>query len=261
MLRLKDGRVIAPDPLDRRLIARIVLNQARDHQLLVFALVDSHLHLEVVEPFAKAMELARCIEIAVTLRLRPKVGFAPAHPKAIRDQSHLYHCFDYILRQYAHHGVNWDPFMDASSLPDLLGMRLVGHYTAQHVRRLLPRVKREKLLGYLGISALDPTDAPLDQLVNATCAAACLPTLTGKSRKQQRARTAAITAAGDKLKVNHLAALLGVHRRSVERSRQKHADLDLVAAIRLQLALRTTTTPEDAGAFSGASRLQSPPQC
>src|SRR5262245_5666905 len=125
MLRLQDDRVIAPSPAERRLLARTVLRMTRRCFLLVFALVDTHVHLEVARCTREAAgELARRIELSLGRLLELPVGFERARVKTIVDQAHLAAAFRYTLRQDRHHGVDVDPLRDATSLPDLLGMRV-----------------------------------------------------------------------------------------------------------------------------------------
>jgi len=81
MCHMVDGRVIAPTPAARRVVAHAVLKKAAPYQLLAFNLPDTHLHLALIEDEATSAELARRIEIAITGAGSP-VGFARAHLKA-----------------------------------------------------------------------------------------------------------------------------------------------------------------------------------
>jgi hypothetical protein len=56
------------------------------------------------------------------------------------------------LTQIKRHGVtHLDPLLEATNLPDLLGLRSVGRYTAANVRRVLPRIQRGQLLEMLDL--------------------------------------------------------------------------------------------------------------
>lgn len=235
---LEDNRVIAPTAAERLIVMRIIFRLALHVRLLAAHLVDSHLHLEFAEPYRVSMAITQHIESAIKQRLDLEVGFAPAYPQPIRDQRHLFNAFDYILRQQSRHGLSWDPFLESSNLPDLLGMRICGAYTAEHVKRLLPRVTPTSLLRYFDLASLDAPSAPLAVLKKAACAAAGIPTLSSRSQEAQEAKIAAIEVGRGHARTSQLADSLSLHRRTIERLRDRSADPALVRAIRGQLALR-----------------------
>src|SRR5438132_937527 len=154
-IRLSDDRVIAPECADRRRLARVVARAAEAFRLLGFRAADNHVHLETAESRERSMELARRIEIGLRLALRIEVPFERARVRRIHDQGHGYGTFHYLFRQERHHGIELDPHFDASSLPDMLGMRDIGIACAGEVAKLLPRVRREQLLEHLGVLDLD----------------------------------------------------------------------------------------------------------
>lgn len=39
------------------------------------------------------------------------------------DQGHLVHTFRYVLDQAHHHGIDDDPWLEGTSLPELVGLR------------------------------------------------------------------------------------------------------------------------------------------
>ncbi len=236
--RLADSRVIAPTASERRLVARVVLEKCRGRQLLAFNVVDTHLHGEIAESRACCGELVRRIELALHPALRLDVGFGEPEIQPVKDQRHLRNAFDYILRQGDHHGLDWDPCWEASNLPDLLGARILGIYTARSVRQHLPRVRREELLAYLGISRLEESDGPLEEVVPAALAAAGLAELHPRSVEGLQLARAIVEVVGDRMPVGRLADLLEVNRSSLFRFRRRPVDHVLVRAVRLQLALR-----------------------
>lgn len=243
--KLRDGRVIAPTITQRRLVARVVCERFQDQPLLAFGMPDTHLHLETgAGPVAPA-ELGRRVEISLKRRLKLDVGFDETFVKEIEDQRHLYNCFRYDLSQQDHHGLDCDPFHEASNLPDLLRMRLIGQFTITNVARLLPRVRRAQLLHYQGVKELIPVTDPQDPalLVEAAAAALALPDLSGRSEVTRDARRALIHVAGSWLSTKELAELLGVDRRTIQRLRLQPVDQRLITAIRLQLALREVADP------------------
>ena len=76
----------------------------------------------------------------------------------VRDQWHLSSTFFYVLDQRDHHAVGGDFFHEATSLPDLLGMRKLGAHTRQLVRERLPPMRLD-LLPILGVPELEPGGA------------------------------------------------------------------------------------------------------
>jgi len=129
-LRLLDDASIAASVRDRRLLARAVLEKGRDHELLAFRARGRFLDLLAICDRATAGELARRVEIALANLLDLPSRFAPAAIDDNRDQWHLQSRFRLILgrRDPA------DPLHEASNLPDLLGLRVLGCFTANNVR-------------------------------------------------------------------------------------------------------------------------------
>jgi len=249
VLRLEDNRVIATTDAQRRTVARSVIEAAHDDRLTAFGLVDTHLHVENVEDWGRCGRLAQRIGTSVKQRLKLPVRFAPVYREPILGQSHLDRAFFYDLRQQDRHGVVTGPYHEASNLPDLLGLRTLGHPLNQHVRVLLPRVNRRRLLEILGLTDL-PEDLPVDWslLPAAAAAAACLPDLSGNRPEVMRARDAAVQAAlADGLKPAMIAEILQLSTRWLRKARQRAAAPELVRAVRLQLVLRRLRVPGSNG--------------
>lgn len=236
--RLVNDRIIAPTPEERRILSRVVLKQGRQDSLLAFGLADAHLHQLPLCSRQAAGRLAQRVEAALKLRLHLPVGFAPFNAKPIYTVWHLSQAFLYVLTQYERHGLDWELAHEATNLPDLLGLRLVGRYTRANVARALPRVKRADLLGCLQVSQIEPTDNPLDAVLEAACAASCLPNLAGSSSEAVAARRAVIEVVRRRVPPKDLAEQLGIARRTLSWLRNKPVAPDLVRAIRLQLGLR-----------------------
>jgi hypothetical protein len=239
MCRLKDRRVIAPSPEKRRLLSVTVLEKTHDYQLLTFNAPDTHLHMEMVEPRSICGEIVRQTEITVKARLRIPIGFDEPEFKPILSQAHLYQAFHYILDQEPRHGLARDPYHEASNLSDLLRLRVLGAFTARHVRELLPRIKREDLLVHLGVTETEwqPASGPVELLVPSTMAAAGLVGFK-RDEESRRARRAALEVAGPAVPRKLLAAVLGIERTTLRRLAQREMDSRLVQAIRLQIGLR-----------------------
>ncbi len=239
MLRLRDDRVIAPSPNALCSVARIVLRIGQSFRLLTFCTADSHIHIESICERKRAGQFARRVELAVGRKLRLGSSFSPAHVKPIEDQRHLSNGFDYICSQQQRHGIANDPYRDGSNLPDLLGMRVIGAYTADNVRAFLPRINRQQLLSYFDDIDLEQPCTSLRQLYEASAAAIGRVELTGNQPDVVAARRAAVHLASAQLSTVEIAELLRIRPRAARRLRLKPPAPPLLKAIDLQLRLRS----------------------
>ena len=98
-IRLNDERVIAPSSHERRILARVVLEQGRDCNLYVFGYPDTHLHLVARCDRPRAGRLTHSIEVSLKRKLKLPIGFTQYPPQSIEDNRHLYNTVQYILRQ------------------------------------------------------------------------------------------------------------------------------------------------------------------
>jgi len=209
--------------------------------LLAFRAADTHLHLLVLCDRRAAGQLARRIEIALTMAGEVDgAGFAAVfHP--VRDGRHLTNAFWYILRQHERHELQVDVWGEASNLPDLIGLRVTGWRSAENVAAVLPRVSTRGLLDCLGLKSLGPAGEPIHLVADATAAAVCLPDLTGRGRLMREVRVARCAAAhvvGPSIRVARLSDLLRVSQRTAHRLRRQRPNRAVTRAIRLQLGLR-----------------------
>ncbi len=242
--RLQDGRVLAPGVSQRRALARTVMKHALAAGLLVFRCVDTHLHLAVTGPRQGARRLCQTLQSALKQRLGFAVGFLPADTPEIQNQHHLYRLIAYILDQERHHGVVLDPYHEASSLPDLLGMRITGRALLGPLRQRLPRLKGKDLLPYLGPHRLHRPISDHRPLAQAAAAAVCLPHLQGKAPLAVAARSAAVhLAAAQGLRAADICDLLSCPRRTINWLRARPADPQLLVAVDRQLRMRQPLQP------------------
>ncbi len=233
---LSDRRVVASCPEDLRVVARTVLAAVGD-ELLAFRASDNHVHTVFAGGRAAAGAFARAVANALHNRLQLPVPFEPTDFRPIRVQGHLQNAFGYVLGNAAHHGATHDRFFEASNLPDLLGLRSLGAASRARVRAMLPRVDRAALLALFGVDALTPAFAP-DLLIEATCAAAALPSLVSLRPEAVAARIAAMHVATPHLPIAAVDALLAVSTRTGRRFRSEPRDEALIVAIGLQIDLR-----------------------
>ncbi len=240
--RLRDGRSLRLDALARRKIATTILAR-RGFDLLGFLVKNTHLRLGIGGD--EGQELARRIEIALANLLGDTARFEPARTTAIDGQWHLDSSVRQLLRQAG--GDHDDPLAEGSNLPDLLGLRLLGLHTCAAMRRALPRVDRQDLLGCLGLDRLEPANGPLEALPDAAAAALALPDLRARSAPAIAGRRAVIEIAADRLTSPQIGKLLGLHRATVAALRREPAAPELVRAVQLQLGLRHARTRQRLG--------------
>jgi hypothetical protein len=158
--------------------------------------------------------------------------------REIRDQAHLDNAFSYIVAQASHHGIDADPWLEATAIPDLLGLRVIGSYLRPRVRALLPRIRRADLLAKLEIEELE-VGGTLDDLADAAAATIAAPTLLGRTPAIIGARRAAIALArGHGADTAQIGQLLGISARAVRWLERAAARPDHVRAVGPQLGLR-----------------------
>jgi len=245
MMRLHDSRVIASDPRELRTIAISFLTVGKPFHLLAFRAADTHIHALVLDDFVGAGEFARRVEISMQRRLRPGVGFSEVHRKRVLDQAHLRNTFNYVLRNPARHDAQMDPLGEASNLPDLMGLRLLGEWTLDLTRAALPRVQVRELVDHLPVRS---AGARVDERLLAESAEAAAGLLPGglahrapSARQGGLPREAAIAAvhALPEETVAATARRLALSSRTVERFRTVEPDAALLRATRGQLNLRS----------------------
>ncbi len=233
VFRAVDDRVLAPDPGTRRALATTILRIGRDKGLFGTGAGDTHAHAILACNDAKVGRFVHDARLA----LRARLGFdiAPPSIKPIRDVWHAQSLLGYVHRQDTHHGVVLDPVREATSLPDLLGLRVGNLWVADRVRAVVPRVTRTELLRHWGIEELVEA-VDLGTLAEAGAAAVGITTLEGRHALVVEARRACAQAtSADTFDV---ATALGLAPRTVRDLRAAAASPLLVRAVRLQMGLR-----------------------
>lgn len=243
-LRLKDDRVIAASPAERRAAVCVMIRQGRNRRLLACVVVDTHLHAIVLCSRAQAGEYAGRTATTLHRALGLGVPFEPARIKPIRDRRYLANGFDYLMRQDEHHALSTVDFHDGTNLPDLVGMRVNGAYCRQLLCEQLPRVSERALLDRLRVDWSQEVDFDPSLLIEATLAATGRVSLKGKARENLVARRAAAGVARLRMTAPELAELFGIDVRTAFRLRAASYDKALARAIELQMqwrALRART--------------------
>lgn len=238
-LRLEDDRPLAVCVADLRMLARVVLEQGEHRGLIAFGAADNHLHAELVADRAVAGAFAHYVATSLRWRLALPVAFEPARIRPLVDQRHAYNTFRYVQRQDAHHALDRDPAREGTSLPDLLGLRVLPTAIARRVCAYLPRVRRDDVFALFPRAAREPAAEPpsVERLVEAASAAFALPDLRGHGRMVCRARGAVVHAATTSTTARALAEVLGVSIRTIQTLRAQPAEAPAVRAVLLQANL------------------------
>ena len=240
-IRLEDDRPIATTPAALRILARVLLSQGERRGLLAFGAADNHVHAMLAAGRDAAGSFALYVETALRWKLGLGARFERARVRPLQDQRHAYNAFRYVHRQDARHDLYLDQACEGTSLPDLLGLRMLDTSLIARVRTLLPRVRREDLVGHFPSGALDEkASIDVEVLADSAAAALAIPDLRGRSIDVSRARRAAVHAAGPTVSTAQLSACLGIGLRGVQALRQEAREPALIAAVAKQALLRAT---------------------
>jgi hypothetical protein len=232
-----DGGVIATTPAARRVLARAVHESCGAAGLLAFGLADNHLHLLLCGDRAQVSKAAMRLAQMLGWRLSIEAGFQPAYIKPIRDGAHLFATFRYVMRQGERHRLDpaADPWMEATSVPDLLGLRPLGAGAIDVVKRALPRLTVPDVLEVAHVRSLSLLDGPLEEMREAGRVVSAHTTLKGKQRPMRQLRRAMIALVGERLGPDACATLVGVGASTLRRVRQEPVESKMVLALRRAL--------------------------
>ncbi len=240
-IRLASDRLLHSSPRQRRSLARAVHKTAAPWPYLGFGCAGVHLHLVMRGDHRAAGELARRLEISLQRRYSYGTPFLRVHRRPLEDQHHAFSSVLYDMRQREHHDLASDPYLEATSAPDLLGVRVLGAHLIPRAIELLPELRRHHLLKLYGIDDLQPAaecDDPAE-LVQAALAAFAIANMGGLAVDVRRARHVVVWLIGHSVSARELAPFVGSSARTVERIRQGPApDPVLVRTVRLQLDLQ-----------------------
>jgi hypothetical protein len=234
---------LCPEEGDKRALLRTIGRVAAGHVVL-FALVDDHLHVVLAGTEMELLQLRRGLTLAVRAAVDTPV--APTFARTVKTRLHLENLVGYLLRQTSHHGLAGHPALTTGScFPDLVGARAVSGLDLR-LCVVLPRFRPEDAFTHVGLVApLVPASdevirrAGVARVVAATTAAAASgPVLKGHSASEFVARRAAARLlSGAGFGADLLATELGIDPRSVRRLAVAPAPDTLIAAVRLRVAL------------------------
>lgn len=235
IFRTPEGRVLTPTVASRRKMARVIQSVGRGRGLIGFGVVDTHGHVGLVAALQQIGAFIHDLRVS----LRHQLGLEIEDPKVkpINDAWHAVQLIAYMHRQGDHHGVDRDVFLEATSLPDLSGMRANAPWILDVVEVELPRFEGCTLPTRWGTGALSQPVA-LDRLADGTAAAFALPDLNGRSSEVVVARRAAVHAAWEH-NSHDVAAALCIAERTVRELRTLDSEPARIAAVRRSVSVRT----------------------
>ncbi|MBN1334890.1 MAG: hypothetical protein JXB39_02915 [Deltaproteobacteria bacterium] len=229
-LHSPEPRPFAPTLAARRALASIVLDVGDSWGILGFRASGSNLRILAAcgRPDAGRLAQATAVALRRTLGL-PRLG--RTRLEAVSDG------LPDRLRSILADPGDRDPFHDASALPDLVGLRVLGDGARARAGTLAPGIGRDAWLALLGVPDLQPSDDPAF-LADGAAAAVGLPDLASNLPRAVAARRAVVAIAWPRLGLPEVADLLAVTRRAAHNYRSDGAHPALVEAVRLQAGLR-----------------------
>jgi hypothetical protein len=242
---LSSGRVLARTEAERRVFVRALV-RACGAALIVFNLVDDHLHLVVrCEWPARLGEAVRRVLAA----LRRDLELTRPHVKLIGSQDYLKNAVRYVLSQTEHHQLTGTcaSLWTGSAFLDLVGARLLEGFDPTALRQELPRLRGRDLYEAVGLAPMELVPADDAALVRAGAAGlvelaaavfAVGPELSDRSDLTVKARVLAARLARElKVATEHVAHFLGVAPRSARRLSRQPVEQRAFEALRRRLAL------------------------
>lgn len=245
IFRAKEDRVLAPDVAARRAFAKTLHSLGQARGMYGFGCGDTHGHTVHAcdEPTARAFGKYATQALAHLLGYEMK----PPTLSPIKDVWHAEELLRYVHEQDEHHGARVDPLREATSLPDLLGLRPSGLWLVTRVRETCPRVVRADLLRQWGVAEFGEL-VRMDLLAQSGAATIAAADLRGNTPDVVAARLACVhAAAGEPVAV--IAAALAIDERSVRRHLARAPDAALLRAVRLQMGLRSMVSAGVAAYF------------
>jgi len=241
--------LVRPEESIRCAVVRTLIRVVGD-SLLLFSVVDDHVHLVADKEKAEIGQFGRAIRLA----LRPLAAnpIDAARPRPVENRRHLITLVEYALVQKDHHGIQPVPAIsDAGScFQDLVGARRIPGFKPVLYDHL-PRWSRADVYRLAGAAPVPPVtpekvrELGVSRLVAASARACGLPLpLTGRSDQAVTARRMVVHIGLESgFPAPELARFLGITREGVYRARHQPLPDDLVLAPRLRLALEEWRTP------------------
>jgi len=231
-----------PTEAARRAAVRVLGRTAGPH-LVLFCIVDDHLHVVVQARRAQAGRLAQALALGLAPVAATPLG--AAHLQPVEDRSHLLGLVRYLLTLPGKHGLGEHPALwSGSCFQDIVGARVVAPLSTA---TSLPRLHLRELLPMVGLPPQPTTPLSDDALralgasrvVAAVASALAVgPDLVGRAASVVAARraAAALTAQAG-IASAELCWALSVPARAASRLRAQAVDEHVLRAARLRLAI------------------------
>jgi REP element-mobilizing transposase RayT len=224
--------------------AVLALDRAVGAALLLFCIVDDHVHIVIEGDRRQATNAARAVSLAFRF-LRGR-GLAPAHIRPVESRAHLQRLVSYVAGNAIKHKVAEGPAWAGSCLLDLIGARVLPRFRPARLTTHLPRLSLDAH-GLPGWGTQPASRAFIRQcgagaLARAAAAATCAdPRLTGNAPPIVLARRAtAVLGRAAGIPDGEIAYAMGCHRRSARRLRAATVEREVLSAVRVRLALAPT---------------------
>jgi hypothetical protein len=236
----------------RRAAVRLIAARV-GHRLVLFCVVDDHLHVVVIGDRMAAGMMSRSLLFG--LRAIASCPIEPAHIRPVRNRAHMSWLVSYLLGQTRKHRLPAHPALwSGSGFADLIGARVV---TGMNLRLndVLPRLQRRDILAIVGLADAQlpvPDGCEINRrrarfVASAAAAAvAADPAYRDRSRPTTVARRAAARLACEaRLPIWRIARNLGVSPSMIRRLRNDPLDPRVVQATRRQMALMVALEESD----------------
>lgn len=222
-----------------------VLGHQLGGRIVVFALVDDHIHLVLLASPAEVGTLVRNLTFALAPLVSP--ALQPPHVETVTDDGHLRSLVRYALEQPVHHGVGEHPALASGSCyAEIVGARAVPGLALQ-LEKVFPREATRPELGPI-VGVVTPAPAlvsPLTvrrlgayRLTLAAAFAAGIASLEGQEPHAIAARRVVVHLGSEAgIEPAELAFAMGIDPNSVRRLRGRGADAALLLATRTRLTL------------------------
>lgn len=233
-----------PDEAGRRAAVH-KLAMVAGQEMVLFCIVDDHVHVVVLETRTRTGRLARAIVLSLGSVAATQIESARIRP--VETRSHLQWLVRYLLTQTDHHGLTLHPALwSGSCFQDLVGARVVPGLRIR-IREALPRLRLKDVFQMVGLAPVKIQPAPNEwvrsagagRLVAIASAALCAaPALTGNPPTVVTARRAVAQIAHEAdMAVAEVAWALGVSARSVRRLLVPEVQGVVVRSVRIRLSL------------------------
>ena len=214
-------------------------------EIVLFCIVDDHIHIVLQAERNRAGRLAQAIACSLSPVAASPIG--PAYVRPVKDRSHMNWLVNYLLSQPKHHDMIGHPALwSGSCFLDIAGARIVEGMQLQ-VGKVLPRFRVRTAYEAVGlppkeISPARDSDvraAGAARLASAAGAALAVgPPLTGKIDSIVHARRAVVQLAREVAIPNsEVAWALGITKRTAGRLVEPPVEKELMQAIRKRLVL------------------------